>query len=141
MGIDIYVRWNGQTREEQEAQYTGFSVVDGHVGYLREAYHGEPYATRYLVAEAFAAGKASIPATILRERLPHTLKLAREREQNIYHETDEYEIFLVLQSFVAFLELSQSKAKEVGWAVIIIASYEESREQRKRGDYHVLPQD
>jgi predicted Rossmann fold nucleotide-binding protein DprA/Smf involved in DNA uptake len=45
MGIDIYARWKGQTRQEQEAQYTGFSVVHGHLGYLREAYHGEPYAT------------------------------------------------------------------------------------------------
>ena len=42
MGIDIYARWRGQTEEEQHAQITSFSVVHGHVGYLREAYHGEP---------------------------------------------------------------------------------------------------
>ena len=53
MGIDIYARWKGQTEAEEQAQNTGFSAVHGHVGYLREAYHGEPYATRYLAAEAF----------------------------------------------------------------------------------------
>ena len=46
MGIDIYARWNGQSSAEQQAQYTGFSIEHGHVGYLREAYHGAPYATR-----------------------------------------------------------------------------------------------
>jgi len=48
-------RWNGQTKAEIEAQYTGFSVVHGHVGYLREAYHGAPYATEYLVAGGLRA--------------------------------------------------------------------------------------
>jgi hypothetical protein len=47
MGIDIYMRWKGQTDEETQAQFVGFSVVHGHVGYLREAYHGAPYATKY----------------------------------------------------------------------------------------------
>lgn len=44
------------TEHERRAQQTGFSVVHGHVGYLREAYHGEPYATRVLVPEAFVPG-------------------------------------------------------------------------------------
>lgn len=38
MGIDIYLSWDGQTKEEEEAQYTGFSIEDGHNGYLRAAY-------------------------------------------------------------------------------------------------------
>jgi hypothetical protein len=46
-------------------------VLHGHVVYLREAYHGEPYATRVLVHEAFeptprldvdAKGAVRIPA-------------------------------------------------------------------------------
>src|ERR1051326_1589275 len=51
MGIDIYAQWHGQTKEEETAQITGFSTVRGHVGYLRESYHGEPYATKHLCAE------------------------------------------------------------------------------------------
>ncbi len=39
VGIDIYLRWRGMTEEERAAQQTGDSVVQGHVGYLREAYH------------------------------------------------------------------------------------------------------
>src|SRR5438128_1651131 len=49
MGIDIYAYWDGMTDAEEAAQITGMSVVRGHVGYLREAYHGEPHATRVLV--------------------------------------------------------------------------------------------
>lgn len=53
MGIDVYADWDGRTKEEQEAQYTGFSVTSGDAGYLREAYHGEPYATMVLFPECF----------------------------------------------------------------------------------------
>jgi hypothetical protein len=52
MGIDIYARWDTQTSEEEEAQYKAvFSSEAGHIGYLREAYHGEPYATHCLGGE------------------------------------------------------------------------------------------
>jgi hypothetical protein len=73
MGIDIYARWKGQTDAETQTQMTGFSVVHGHVGYLREAYHGEPYATKYLLREAFEhpAARSHIPASVLRQRLEH----------------------------------------------------------------------
>lgn len=53
MGIDVYATWAGMTPQERALQYTGFSVINGEVGYLREAYHGSPYATRVLVPEAF----------------------------------------------------------------------------------------
>jgi hypothetical protein len=69
MGIDIYIRWKGQTDEEIEAQFeglSGYSIVHGHVGYLREAYHGEPYATKYLVREAFKGlNRCRIPAAVV----------------------------------------------------------------------------
>lgn len=63
MGIDIYLEWEGQT----ETPKTGAT------GYLRESYHGGPYATRILLREAFEADtcRAEIPAAILRERLTH----------------------------------------------------------------------
>ena len=55
MGIDIYMWWEGQTPTERKRQaMSGFSIVDGNFGYLHEAYHGSPYATRELVPEAFA---------------------------------------------------------------------------------------
>ena len=53
MGIDIYMEWDNMTEEDKHAQLTGFSIEHGHVGYLREAYHGNPYVTRFLLKEAF----------------------------------------------------------------------------------------
>jgi len=126
MGIDIYAKWRGQTEKEEQAQFTGFSVVHGHVGYLREAYHGEPFATKYLAAEAFESsnGKAEIPASVLRERLPETIRLAKERQREVYGRKgripdDDPEI----QSFVDFVELCERKERETGEPVTIIASY------------------
>ena len=74
MGIDIYMRWDGMTEEDRDKQITGFDATVGDVGYLREAYHGGPYATHYLVEEAFedGAGDVHIPAKELRVRLPLT---------------------------------------------------------------------
>jgi hypothetical protein len=103
MGIDIYARYHGQSAEERASQVTEFlSATAGKVGYLREAYHGEPYATRYLVHEAFITGQADIPAVTLRGRLPEALRLTEIRERQIYHETDPKEIEAVLDSFRAF---------------------------------------
>lgn len=103
MGIDIYARWAGQTEAERKGQITGFSTRHGHVGYLREAYHGGPYATRALVAEAFADDRhhtcdedgrgnceackgAPIPAATLRRRLPTVATLVLLREAEVYHD-------------------------------------------------------
>jgi hypothetical protein len=78
MGIDIYLEWDGMKKEEKNAQATGFSITSGNVGYLREAYHGGPYATRILVREAFEAEncRAQIPAEIMRDRLNHVTEPA-----------------------------------------------------------------
>lgn len=128
MGIDIYARWDGQTDEEREAQYCGFSIVSGHVGYLREAYHGEPYATRYLVAEAFSRPDdeeedgVPIAAALLQERLPHTLALARQRHKVIYQEEDET-IVPYLKSYEDFVELCARKEANTGKPCRIVASY------------------
>jgi len=82
MGIDIYLEWDGMEEEEKSAQATGFSITSGNVGYLREAYHGGPYATRILVREAFEAEdcRAQIPAEIMRERLTHVTEPAMTGE-------------------------------------------------------------
>jgi hypothetical protein len=126
MGIDIHAEWKGQTKEEREAQYTFFSVEHGHVGYLREAYHGEPYATMYLVAEAFDSddGQAKIPAAVLRERLPETIRLAKERQRVVYEcKGNIPDDDPVIKSFSDFVELCERKEAETGEPVTIIASY------------------
>lgn len=107
MGIDIYLRWQGMMEAERAAQQTGFSVVHGHVGYLREAYHGDPYATRVLVPEAFESDEAvRIPASVLRNRLAAALSTARERALRVYGErlsTDAPE----LRAFADFVALAE----------------------------------
>ena len=128
MGIDIYARWPAQTEAEKEAQCTGFSIEHGHVGYLREAYHGEPYATRVLVPEAFDHEThpegAPIQAATLRERLPDTLATATRRQQLVYKEgPDNNTTRIVLQSFSDFVELCERKERETGEPCSIVASY------------------
>jgi len=111
------------TETEEIAQHnallcTGF----GHVGYLREAYHGEPYATKVLVPEAFEELRVPIHAATLRSRLPATLVVARERERQIYDASDS-EIEGVLQSYCDFVALCEQKEAETGEPCLIIASY------------------
>ena len=54
MGIDVYLKWNEMKDEDHKAQLgKGFQTDIGDTGYLREAYHGSPYATQMLVPEAF----------------------------------------------------------------------------------------
>ena len=127
MGIDIYAHWRGQTEAEREAQATGFSVIHGHVGYLREAYHGEPYATRALVPEAFAEkfqDGAATPAAVLRQRLPKVLALARARQLLIYKEGPKSDDTRdVVKSFRDFVDLCEAKERATGTPCIIRASW------------------
>lgn len=37
MGLDVYVRWEGMTKEDEQAQCTGFQTV-GSAGYLRQSW-------------------------------------------------------------------------------------------------------
>lgn len=123
MGIDIYAEWDGMTEADKAAQVTGFSVEHGHVGYLREAYHGEPYATKVLVPEAFEESRVPIYAEALQDRLAATLVVAEEREREIYGVTDQAEIDRVLKSYSDFVELCARKEAETGEPCLIIASY------------------
>lgn len=123
MGIDIYARWRGQTDAEREAQAKAWlSTTGGEFGYLREAYHGEPYATRHLCREAFECESAFIPSAVLHERLPETLRLAEERERTIY-KSDERSIEEVKQSFRSFVGLCALKERETGAQVLIVANF------------------
>jgi len=125
MGIDIYASWPSQTQAEADAQMTGYSIEHGHVGYLREAYHGEPYATHVLVPEAFDhPDGARIPASTLRERLPETLATATRRQHLVYNEGPEHDnTRTILKSFSDFVELCERKEQEAGEPCTITASY------------------
>ena len=122
-GIDIYAHWSGKTAAEERAQINGLSVEHGHVGYLREAYDGEPYATRELVPEAFEA-EAEISAALLRTRLADTLRVAANRQTHLYHEEADAEATkAVLKSFADFVELCERKEAETGKPCRIVARY------------------
>ena len=123
----MYAHWRGQTDKEKQAQITGFSIRHGHVGYLREAYHGGPYATRVLAPEAFCDGaKEGVPirAAVLRERLPLVLATAREREEKIYRQpADSAETRMVCRSFTQFVELCKRMETQLGEPCVIRASW------------------
>jgi len=123
MGIDIYAKWDGMTEAEEASQITGFSIEDGHVGYLREAYHGEPYATKVLVPEAFEESRVQIHAATLASRLPAVLIIAETREREVYGVTDAQDIERVLKSYRDFVALCARKEAETGEPCLIIASY------------------
>jgi len=123
MGIDIYARWKDQTEAEVSAQYTGFSDRAGNVGYLREAYHGGPYATDFFLKEATKPPEyeAKIPSSVLYERLPATLELVKLRYKKIYDE-DLKDGDPPLMAYVDFCELVARKEQETGELVTIIFS-------------------
>jgi hypothetical protein len=124
MGINVYVRLSGQTPPEvwEHPSHTGLSSM-GIGCMIREAYHGEPYVTRFLFREAFVTGEASIPAATLRERLPEALRLAEHRERVVYHETSPAEIRFVTGNYVAFVEFCERLERATGEPSMIVASY------------------
>jgi hypothetical protein len=94
-------------RAEERAQITGHSVVQGHVGYLREAYDGEPYALECLVPEAFERD-AEIPAALVRSRLAQVLRIAAKRQATVYHRAADDEASKeALKSFADFVDLCE----------------------------------
>lgn len=128
MGIDVYARWRGMTAEERAAQHTGFSIAAGHLGYLREAYHGAPYATPVLVPEAFdpdlEAEGVSVPASILRERLPMVIAVAISREAEVYgHAPAHEDTKTIVKSLEDFVALCEAKEADTGEPCRIVASY------------------
>ena len=125
MGIDIYAEWEIQRENERCNQSSVWvTAKDNDAGYLREAYHGGPFATRFLFPEAFASdtAEAMIPAATLRRRLDKALELVEERQRKLYNATDE-EVEEEKQNFRDFVELCEHKEKETGKPVRIVASY------------------
>jgi hypothetical protein len=129
MGIDIYATWRDQSAADRDKQVAAWlSAADGDVGYLREAYHGEPYATRVLMPEAFDLETypegAPIPAATLRKRLRKTLAVARARQLIVYKEpAGSEDTKMVCKSFTDFVELCEVMERATGEPCIIKSSY------------------
>lgn len=130
MGIDVYLKWDGFKKKDWDNQMTGFSVTSGDKGYLREAYHGSPYATHALISEdwakqpyvepAWPSDKRKrrdysykgcgfvIPNKVLMERLPKVLEVAAERNTKLYQGELQDE---VLKAYEDFVKLHGEKEK------------------------------
>ena len=122
-GNRLYAQWKHQSNEARHAQSDAWSSISaGDRGYLREAYHGELYATRYLCAEAFATGAARISSAVLRDRLPRAVALAEERERKLYG-GNKASVETVKKSYRDFVQLCHDKELETGEPVQIIASF------------------
>ena len=149
MGIDIYMNWDDITEDEKNAQITGFSTTSGHVGYLREAYHGGPYATETLVPEAFEwvqeignlmscaemsgtelpddlldllSRGCPMSAETLQDRLGSTILRVRERIDKVYPMTSPEDADLVVSSYISFVDLALEKQAE-GKNIYVYASH------------------
>jgi len=119
----VYAHWKGKTLADERAQITGHSLAHGHVGYLREAYDGEPYALEHLVPEAFERD-ADIPAALLRARLAQVLRIAAKRQATVYHRpAGDAAAKEALKSFVDFVDLCERKERETGKPCRISARY------------------
>ena len=139
MGIDIYLKWDGFTEEDNQAQLKGFDTTIGNTGYLREAYHSDIYATHYLVEEAFKVefneeeyeklsekeqrefGYVSIQAEKLVKRLPETIRIVIQRQKDTY-QADLDQALPVVKSFIDFVALAVKLERE-GKNPKIYASY------------------
>jgi|SRR3989344_881554 len=100
-GINVYLTWKGFTKADFLQQLTGFSPIHGHIGYLRETYGKKPYAIEEFIKERWEDQPVDlnplyedweynpntgfdIPNSVLQERLPKVLEVARKHYQNNY---------------------------------------------------------
>lgn len=153
MGIDMYLQWREQTPSEHGRQITGFSLEAGDVGYLREAYHGGPYATQLLAPECWASedATAQITAALMRERLTQVVEASAKAREEFARsgrfitmimggspETQPMSVFAAIEkrytgdretittvkrSFQAFVDLAATKEMMLGEPCTVLASY------------------
>ena len=125
MGIDIYARWPEQDDEARQAQMEAWLSTDaGHIGYIREAYHGNPYPSRHLMPEVFEhEDGVAIPAATLRERLPETLRLAAERERTVYRNRRSGYRSRRSKQYRDFVKLCENIEAKTGTPPTIFASW------------------
>lgn len=112
MGYNIYLQWDGMTKKDQEAQYTGFSIVHGHVGYLRESYGGRCHATHILQDLAGGDYELTIDNYKLADKKNEIIEAieVRYKDSEIKDE--------VVKSWVAFIALHKEK-EEAGLNPVI----------------------
>jgi hypothetical protein len=98
--------------------------VGSDVTSLWEAHHGEPYATHFLVAEAFEdmGHPVAVRAATLRERLPQALRLADKRARRIYGIAKPEDIGWLLRRFEQFVEVCERIERDSGLPVDISAT-------------------
>ncbi len=116
MGIDVYLKWEGQTKNEEEAQYTGFDITAGKVGYLRESYGKDVSALGTFIKEEWE-GEIPLPAETLKERLPQTLEKVAERYEGSKFKDE------AMQSYRDFVDLAERKERETGKPCTVYVSY------------------
>ncbi len=138
MGIDCY----NQTAQDLNGNDSGqgFDITAGDKGYLREAYHGNPYGTMHLLSECFEIDKVIgslsghdegveyeikvfIPAKLLRKRLPKTLELVAELHKLNYKYATEKNIKEAQKSFIDFVELAEKIEEREGKSCEFYASF------------------
>lgn len=106
MGIDVYMIWRGITEEEKERQFTGYGVVHGHVGYLREAYGGDISAISLLWKDTNWDRPIHLKVKTLEKRMPEVIRAIKKR----YAGDEDREITqLVIKSFKDFIKLYKEK--------------------------------
>lgn len=145
MGIDVYLRWPKQTGEEEDAQYCGFRIDAGNVGYLRESYHGGPYATRVLIPEGWDEnnnGAVPITAAELRKRLPAVVLTSLYRNFIVYKQGEDHincgnggTDTLARKLADVFATMRVKSHKELRWTEEQIKQAQELIEKRKLPDY------
>ena len=118
MGIDCYLEWKDKQGYHFEAPY-----------YLRESYHGEPYATPVLFKEAFAVNdgneesyRCRVDSEELETRLPEALNLTAERHFKIYSHEGLESLKQSLQDIVDFVQ-EFKELEEIGEEPFIQVSY------------------
>ncbi len=124
MSISIHVRWNGEvpwaTQQVAEARQLGGTTG---TGYLLEERTGPISAIAYLATEAFQYHHGvPMPASMLRERLDETLRIAELRIRIVYGPRNEADLEERLQgyrNFVEFCERLERKTKRPPLVVVV----------------------
>lgn len=85
---DVYAHWKGQTEEELFEQDIDPLYA---IGYFHGEWEYEIATVMFLFREAFEESGAKIPAKVIKERLPHALKILKEDEKKYkrIYEIDE----------------------------------------------------
>ena len=110
MGYDVYLRWDGMTTEEKDAQFTGYSTVHGHSGYLRWSYEKPNPVLNLLkpwMTNAYPEEISGVPSADILKRLPK----AKDAILSYDGISDQVKVEIV-ESFANFVLLYEKKEKD-----------------------------